>query len=374
MVSPQAIRIGRTVPGTKVCLTQAEFGRVPADLQVMTRFFVGLGLNPNVAFVLILGASPKFGYPELWPEVLAEGIAASGKPVEVICASQVGGSEAMVTRGIELARKLVAQASSLRREPVPANHLTVGMKCGLSDASSGIAGNPVAGAAMDMLIDAGGTVLFSETTEVIGAEHSLARRAKSREVAEALLEATSREEARCLAAGIDIRGINPMPFNIAGGISTLEEKSLGAIAKSGSRPLRGVLAYCARPPGPGLYFMEGWEAPHSLFASFAAAGATLSVFQMGGEGLEGDDPPVLAVAHGVVTPTLLITANPSTERRMSASLDFSSASVVRGTETIPDAGRRLFEKLLSTASGKMSKAETLAGDEFVELYLTGPLF
>jgi len=373
MLGPQALRIAEVVAGTKVCLTQTELGRVRGDIDVLARFFTGMGKNPNAAATLILGMNPGYGYPGLDPEVMAEEISLAKKPVEFIWASEVGGSSAMVARGIEVARALVHEVSLVRREPVAASELAVGGKCGTSDATSGIAGNPAMGVAMDLLIEVGGTGYFSETTEIIGAEEVLSGRGESPEVCQDILRAARVQEELALAAGVDIQGINPMPFNIKGGISSLEEKSLGAIAKSGTKPIRRVLEYCERPEDKGLYFMDGWEASHSLFASFAAAGATLGVYQIGGEGLVGDDPPPPAVNSGVVIPTLLITGNPKTAAKMRHSMDFSSGGIVEGTETIPEAGQRLFGKFLSVASGELARAETLRFDDQIDVYLKGPV-
>ena len=236
-----AVKIAEIVNGTKsVAAGTGEAGRPRKDRETIARTLIGMGKNPNTAAVLIVGGKTGVGYPELRTEILAEKIAESGKAVKVITLSDEGGFYRALGEGIRVARDLVAAASDARREPCPLSQLHLGVKCGMSDATSGIAGNPVIGAMFDTVVRAGGTCFFSETTEIIGAEHLLVKRAANPDVARAILEAVRLAEDKAKATGEDIRTINPIPANIAAGITTLEEKSLGAIAKAGSEPVPGI--------------------------------------------------------------------------------------------------------------------------------------
>ena len=333
-------------------------GRTRRDKQTLARFLMGLALNPNVASVIIQQDAINLGTAEIATDVLADAVARSGKRVEIVTAARHKGTMNALARGIELAQDMVFEASRLRREPVDESHLRVGVKCGMSDATSGVSGNPVVGVALDRIVEAGGTVLFGETTEVIGAEHIIARRARNPEVARAFLKMVEETEARSKAMGEDIRGTNPGPANIDGGLSTLEEKSLGAIHKVGTSPLMGVLRYAEQPTSPGLHFVDCWQTYSSIIPGYAASGATLTIFQLGGETVPAG--AVLSPSPAVVTPLIWSTGNPQTSRRCRTSIDFSSAGILEGKESIQQAGDRLHWTLLEIASGTLTRCEPLA--------------
>ena len=253
-----ACQISSLVSGTEVIVTTGELGRPKTDREVIRRTLVGLAANPNTAAVLLLGPNRDSGYKELTAEGIYQEIQATGKRVEMLLVEDEGGFYEALGKGVRLARELSHEASRILREPFDPGRLCIAVKCGMSDATSGVAGNIVVGNLFDRVIGAGGAAIFSETTEVIGAEHILVQRAENEAVAQALLQAVKATEDKAKATGEDIRSINPIPENIAGGISTLEEKSLGAILKSGSTPLKGVIQYAQRLPGKGLYFMDAW--------------------------------------------------------------------------------------------------------------------
>lgn len=190
-------------------------------------------------------------------------------------------------------------------------------------------------------------------------------------MAKAILEVARETEERAKLIGEDIRTINPVPSNIAGGITTLEEKSLGAIAKSGSMPIQGVLKYGERPRGRGLYFVDNWMSMLSIFLGYAAAGAQIVLFQLGGGGLVGDT--ILYSSGGVVAPLLWLTANPETYRRFGDEIDFYSGTVIEGKETIQEAGERLYNLILDVASGTMTKTETLTHVDPNQIYTLDPM-
>jgi altronate dehydratase large subunit len=249
----------------------------------------------------------------------------------------------------------------------------VGVKCGTSDPFSGIAGNPAVGYLFDRIVDAGGTAFFNETPEVIGAEHIVVRRFTTSEMAQKFLALVNETEDRAKATGQDIRTINPIPANIKAGITTLEEKSLGAIAKSGFKPIQAVLSYGERPSKKGLYFMDGWPAGNSLFLGLACGGAQIVIYQLGGQDLPPVDPPVPATSSGVVAPVVMATGNPRTYAKAENNIDFSAGTVIEGKESIAQAGERLYQLILRFASGEMTKAETFIYNEPVELPFRGPL-
>jgi len=366
-----AAKIAENVSGTKLFIPPDEDGRDSQDRQTLSRVFIGLGTNPNVGAVLVVCNKKNAGYDELRPEFIAFEIAKSGKRVEILDVDECKGLYRALGEGIRIARDMVLEISELQRTAVDFGKLTVGIKCGLSDATSGISGNPTVGYMVDYLIDRGGTAFFSETTEVIGAEDILAKRCKDEHVKKAFLDAVYRTEEEAKATGEDIRTINPIPANIEAGISTLEEKSLSAIAKAGHRQISGVIKYAERPKQAGLYFMDSWMSSTSLFLGYAAAGANFVIFQMGGGALP-QDPPMPAVATGVVAPVFYTTGNPRTYSKVRDEIDFNAGTVIQKKETIDQAGQRLIQEICKIAQGKMTKMETWAYQDPVEVFLTGP--
>ena len=365
-------RIALAVPGVTTFYTTGEYGRTGGDRKRLARFLTGIARNPNVANVLLIGMPHGYGYPEFQTDALAAEIARSGTRLEILNVDRCGGLEGTVVQGIRLARELVREATAMRREAAPLSKLTIGMKCGDSDATSGLAGNPALGRAVDRLIDAGGTALFSETLELIGAEQTLVQRAKTPEVAQRLLRLIADWEARAASIGEDIRTINPIPENIAAGITTLEEKSLGAVEKTGTRELSGVLDYCERPGEPGLWLMDAWMSSYSLLPSFAAAGAQIVLYQLGGNELPPEDAPLSAVDPGLVAPLLTISGNPRTAKAAGDYLDVSTGGVLLGTETLDAAGEHILGEIVRAANGRATRGETMRYPEPFEVFFEGP--
>ncbi len=367
-----AHRIHTAVNGTKALITTGEYGRTKKDRDRLVRFMTGLATNPNVAAVVLLGVENGYGYPENQIDQIAPVIKASGKPLVTLITAEEGGMHATIEKGIIEARRLVHEASRNLRRPFPISKLCVGVKCGDSDATSGIAGNPSFGAMADLLVDAGGTLIFSETMEVIGAEHVLAERAVSEKVRRKLLDTVQATERMAASIGEDIRTINPIPENIAAGITTLEEKSLGAIIKTGTRPLQGILDYCQPPASPGVYMMDAWMSSYSLMISMVAAGCQMTFYQLGGQELPEIDPPLSAINPGLVAPMHTITGNPNTYARAEKDMDYSSGEVLYGTKTVEQAGQELLELAIMTASGAVTKGETVNFEDPIEVYFEGP--
>jgi altronate dehydratase large subunit len=195
----------------------------------VTRTLIGLGLNPNVVAVLVVSLS----YESVSPQEVADGIAASGKPVALLSLQEDGGFTKALREGINEAKRMCVEANALERKCFALEDLVLGIKCGGSDTTSGLVSNPVIGFVVDKVIDAGGTVIFGETTEIIGAENILAKRAVNQHVAKRVYEVGERMEAKSKAMGVDMRGSQPTGGNIRGGLTSIEEKSLGAIVKGG---------------------------------------------------------------------------------------------------------------------------------------------
>jgi len=363
--------IATVVRGVTCYVQPQEGGRDTADRQTIARTLVGLAKNPNVGAVLVVGVKPDGGYPEFTNQRLAEEMAKSGKPVDALFLSDCGGLQQGLGAGMRKARLLVQKASECQREEVGLGDLCIAVKCGYSDPTSGMSGNPVVGNLFDRLVEAGGTAMFSETTEVIGAEHILAKRFTDPVQRQKFLDAVARVERQALSTGEDIRSINPIPANIQAGLTTLEEKSLGAIAKAGTMPIQGCVAYGERPAGRGLYFMDAWMSSSALFLGFAAAGAVLTIFQVGG-GRFPEDAIMPTGNSGLVAPTLYMTGNPRAYTNCSQELDFNAGTVISGRESIASVGERLTSEVLRFASGRVVKGETMGVTEYSEMYLQGP--
>lgn len=368
-----ANRIVSYTVGTKAVITTGEVCRHSKDRKRLSDIYVGLAKNANVYATIILSLKRNNGYPEVKAEKLKERIDESNKPCTIIYLDDCGTQDRLVEEGIAKVREYVRQASVMKRQKAPLSALQIGVKCGWSDATSGISGNPAFGKAADLLVDAGGTVLFSETTELIGAEDQVAARCVNTNDAKRLLEMVAQNEAAAKATGEDIRTINPIPANIAAGITTLEEKSLGAVRKAGSRPIVGVLEYCQRPTKKGLHFMDGWASAFSLPVSLAAAGCTVTLYQLGGGDLP-NDPPMLGTNTAIVSPLMYVTGNYITAKKAQRSIDFSSGGILTGECSLDEAGQALFDKIISVASGEYAKGETVRYQDQIEPYFLGPVF
>lgn len=302
---------------------------------------------------------------------IGDEIAKSKKPVEVVTIEDAGSFSRAVERGETIVRSMIAQASQLHRQPFDISHLSMGVKCGGSATISALAGHCSIGWALDDIISEGGQAIFTETTEVIGAEHILARRAVNREVRHRLLEIVNRMEKTIEACGVDIRGTQPTPANILNGLSTLEEKSLGAIVKAGSTPCKGVLEYAERPQGKGLFFMDCSAWTSQLLLGMAAAGAQMAGFSLGG-GLAASFRSIPGAVWVPIIPTLKVLSDPK-QKHEAEYFDHYAGTIIEGEESIEQAGSRFLQEVISVASGKLSKLETRSAyKEVMEIYFTGP--
>ncbi|WP_372623773.1 UxaA family hydrolase [Falsiroseomonas sp.] len=349
LTGASARRIARQVPGTTLVTLQVGRGQFGEDRAMMRRMLAGLGRNANAAAVLLVGAD------RLRLDAVAEQIAPTGKPVETVALDDCHEDNlALSERGVRVAAKLVRDASRARRQRLPASLLRLGIECGHTDATSGIAANPIVGRVADRLVDAGGAAVFGETMEWLGAEHVLAARAATPEIGERIVGAVLNRERWAAASGEDLTGNNPGQENIRGGLSSIEEKSLGAIAKGGSRPVQGVVPHAAPLPGPGLWVMEGPSFSPPSITGFVAAGAQMVIFTTGAGNSYSD----------VLAPTVKVTANPATARRLTSQIDFDASAVLDGTREPEEAAEALFAQLLDHASGTRTWGEVLDEGEY----------
>ncbi len=354
-------RIAAAVPGAVALVHSNGCCQMGEDYAQTARTLIGMGTNPNTGAVLVVG----LGCEGMQPSQLVEGIARSGKQVELVIIQECGGTDGAVADGIRKARALASGISDMKPEPFPISELVLGLECGGSDPTSGIAANPSLGVASDMLVAAGGTSILSETTELIGAERILAARCCSDETAHQLLGIVDDVEKRALAMGSDLRGTQPTPGNIKGGLSTIEEKSLGCILKAGKSRMMGVLKYGEELPegARGLYMMDSPGQDVDSMIGMLAGGAHIVVFTTG-----------LGTPTGTpIAPVIKVTANGRTYERMSGNIDIDLSPVMAGEMTLDEAGALIFSAMVESARGKLTKSEITGHREF-GIYRVGPTF
>ena len=330
---------------------------VPSETRYLEKVLANIALNPNIYSVLLV----SLGCESVSAERVADRIAGV-KEVEVVRVLDKGVDKA-VEEGSRIVERMIKDSMKVRRSGVDLSELKLAIKCGGSDFSSGIISNPVAGRVADMIVEGGGTVIFGETTEVIGAEHILMRRAVSRVAAEKLNSFVKGMEERVIATGVDMREGQPTPGNIRGGITTIEEKSLGAICKAGSSKLMAAVDYGDLVTEKGLVFMNTPGREPEALTGFAAAGAQLILFTTG-----------LGVPQGhPISPVLKISGNPETCKRLSKHIDFDLSPVFYGKESIDEAAKKLLKKIIKVASGEATRSELIGYEDPVEIYITGPI-
>ncbi|KJS22348.1 MAG: carbohydrate hydrolase [Clostridiaceae bacterium BRH_c20a] len=342
--------IAASVPNAIGVTHQHGCAMIGADKDMVYRTLEGTAANPNVGAVLVLG----LGCESIPAVELAESIAKSGKIVDYVSIQQAGGTMAAVQEGVKKASQMAANLGNMKREPFGWEHLVFATECGGSDTTSGLAANPVTGGVADRIVDLGGTVILSETPEMIGAEHLLARRAATPQLGQEILELIKKVENRYLNLGVDFRGGNPTPGNIAGGLTTLEEKSLGAIKKAGSRTVQEILDYAEKPAKKGLVIMDTPGHDVESLAGMMAGGAQIAVFTTG-QGTPTGHP---------IAPVIKITGNPKTWGCMAEDIDVNAGPIIQGKEKLADVEERLFNYLVDVINGQPAKAEIMGHREF----------
>jgi altronate hydrolase len=344
-IRPQALAAFPNVDGV-VALTHGMGCATASDgeeLLVLRRTLGGYARHANFAAVLIVGLGCETN--QIQGLVAQEGLA-EGALLKTFNIQDTGGTAKTVARGVELVKQLLPHANRVQRVPVPARHLTVGLQCGGSDGYSGISANPALGAAVDRLVRHGGTAILSETPEIYGGEHLLTRRAASPAVAEKLLARIRWWEAYTARNGMQMDN-NPSAGNKAGGLTTILEKSLGAIAKSGTTNLVDVVEFAEGVKARGFVYMDtpGYD-PVSATGQ-VAGDAYLICFTTGRGSAYGCAP----------SPSLKLATNTALWQRQEEDIDVSCGGIVDGTETVDEAGERIFRLMLETASGRATKSE-----------------
>lgn len=317
-----------------------------------------VGTHPNVGAVLLV----SLGCEEFDRSRLFRTIAASGRPVATLVIQKEGGTAATVAAGRAWVERTLPALERVPRAPLALADLVIGTKCGGSDGTSGLSANPAIGRASDLLVDAGATVIFEELGELFGCEEHMAARAERPELAGELrtVMAKARRYHGVMEHGSFGGG------NITGGLTTVEEKSVGAYAKSGSRPIRGILRPAVRPTDPGLYLMDmipdgpvRWGYPNindtTEVVELIACGAHLVLFSTGRGSVVGS----------AVSPVLKICANPETYRRMAADMDVDAGRILEGRGTLEEVAREIVDLVARVAAGEPTRSEALGHQEFV---------
>jgi len=333
------------------------------DNQYAVRMMLSLGRHPNVGAVLAVGLGCEYTRPDR----IAETIASSDRPAEWFRIQDAGGTRSSIEQGKRIVLRMrdhIREATP--RVPMRLADLTIGAECGGSDGTSGLAGNPVVGRVFDRVVDAGGTAIFEETVEMIGLKSIILARA-AHDTARSQLEAAYEKAVRYCE---DVRQFSVAPGNFAGGLSTIEEKSMGAFAKGGSQPLQGVIRVSQRPPSPGLWILD--SVPDSHFMQFGytnpndtegimdliAAGAQVVLFVTGRGSVIGSP----------IAPLVKVTGNSRTFERMSDDMDYDAGKVLSGDQTLDEASDALLALITRVAAGQMSKPEALGHREYFVMY------
>src|SRR6266542_3936466 len=346
-----AERIANAVPGGAALPHLAGCGQLGPDRQVTHETLAAYCGHPNVGAVLVVA----LGCEQVIAQHLADAARKAGKPAQVIAIQSEGGTVRTTERGIEIARAMAAELESQPREPCDLASVILCVKCGGSDYTSGLAANPALGRVADRLVDAGGSAVLGEIAEIMGAEHLLAARAASPEPAARLLRIVSRVEAEAIALGLDIRGTQPSPGNIRGGLTTIEEKSLGATHKAGERTrLEEVVPYAARVTRPGLTVMDTPGLDVESVTGMVGGGAQVVVFTTG-LGTPTGNP---------IAPVIKITGNARTAEAMRDNIDLDVSGILDNRETLDAAAARLFDEVVAVCSGRETATERLGFREF----------
>lgn len=342
--------IAQQVEGAVTFNNQNGCSQVAGDQQLTMDVMAGMAANPNVYGTIIVSLGCENCQCDLVKEAIQE---RTNKPLETFVIQECGGSIKTIELAVRAARKMVQDASKLQREEFPVSELIIGTECGGSDPTSGLAANPTIGELSDRIVDLGGTSILSETTEFIGAEHILAKRAATPEVAEEIYNIVHRYEKALQLVGEEVREGNPSPGNKAGGLTTLEEKSLGCIHKGGHRPVMAVYDYGKNVTAKGLVIMDTPGNDPSSVAGMVAGGAQVIVFSTG-RGTPTGNP---------ISPVIKITGNKLTFEKMVDNIDFDASGIIYGKSTVGELGQALLEEVVEVANGKKTKAESLGYTE-----------
>lgn len=325
-------------------------GQFGPDFTYTQRTLVGLGSNPNIYGAIIVG----LGCENMSNKLIAKNIKREKKPVEYFNVQDVqGGSKAAIEKGIIIGKRMSKEAKELKREPFDFSHIVLGLECGASDSISGISANPAVGIISDKIVELGGTSILPEFTEWIGTEHLLIKRARDERVAEKIHSTLNGFIKNLKEYGIDFRGIQPTPGNIEGGLTTIEEKSLGTIAKAGKAPIQGILDYSESPKGKGLWLMIEPGIDVESMTGLAAAGANVIIMTTG-RGSPCGNP---------VAPVIKICGNPNTCDWMASNIDVDASKIITNSKSVEEIAVIIWQKLKSTCNGINTCAEELGFED-----------
>ncbi|AOH56445.1 hydrolase [Peribacillus muralis] len=342
-------KLAQLVPGVIPVVQQGGQAQFPEDLEQTIRTLKGTAGHPNVSATLFLGMEKD----ELAEEI-TELVHDENHHVHAIYFDKGKSVSDVLEEGKHWLENAIERSKSERMETVNITELTVGLECGGSDAWSGITANPAIGAFSDAFVGDGGTSILAETTEAIGAEHILANRAVNPEVGRKFLEIIKEYEERIKATGEDIRSANPTPGNMAGGLTTLEEKSLGCIKKGGDEILMEVVDYAESPTKKGFIFMDTPGYDVESVAGLSAGGAQIILFSTG-KGSPTGSP---------IVPVIKIGTNPKLYELMSEHIDVNAGKIMEGLNTIEEIGEEIYGKVVETANGRTTASENHKNQEF----------
>lgn len=322
-----------------------QFGQ---DLELTFDTLIGTGRNPNIAAAVVIGIEPK------WTERIAAGIAETGKPVAGFSIERQGDLKTIEAASRQ-AMEFSQWASELQRVPIELGELTVSAKCGESDTTLGLASNPTVGRVLERMIDAGATAIFGETTEVTGAEDKIADQCINQDVRNAFLKTFQDYQDFVIGTGADLMGSQPTEGNIRGGLTTIEEKALGNVAKMGRNKVVSVLQPAEAPRSPGLHFMDSSSAAAEMVTLCAAGGSVLHFFTTGQGNIIGN--PII--------PVMKISANPLTIKTMPEHIDVDISDMLRLKMTLDEAADKVLDMMARNINGRLTAAEVLGHNEFV---------
>lgn len=317
---------------------------VAANTAMSQKVLTGFACNPNVYGVVIIGLGCEtVGHKQLREKI--QGM--TSKPVVSFGIQEEGGTLKTIEKAVRAAREMAAEAGEQQKELFDISELFLGIECGGSDATSGIGSNPAVGELSDLLVDYGATTMMSESIEWIGAEHVVARRGATSKIHNEVIEVCRVYEEHLKAAGQDCRAGQPTPGNKAGGLSTIDEKSLGCIRKGGTRPVREVLQQAERPTQHGAIVMDTAGYDISSVTSMVAGGCQVVIFTTGRGTPTGN----------AIVPVVKVTANEWTYQHMEDNMDVDLSPIVRGEKSIPEMGAELLDEIVAISNGKLTKAE-----------------
>jgi len=358
-VNAVAFHLEKMIRGTKAISHDQGCLHPPADTEQVTRTLINLGKNPNIAAALVIG----LGCEMVQAEKVYEGIKESGKPVDLVAVHELGGMFETISKGAQIVTEMVVTTSGIKREKAGLDKLVFGTKCGSSDTTSGLSSNLVVGEVCRLMTENGGIFIQGEICDIMGGEYALKKLSVDQQQGEKIVDLVRDLYLRGVAVGADVRGSQMTAGNVAGGLTTLVEKALGANAKGGNVPIQGTLDYAEPPKGPGRFIMNFPGHGFENLTGSAAGGAIVHLFTTGRGAPNGN--PIL--------PTVKICGNSRTNISMKEHIDVDVSSVIDETETIEEAGQRLYEYAIEVANGKLTRAEILNFDSRMEILIKGPV-